>query len=75
METLASILSELHPEVDFSLDHRLIEEGILDSFDIVTLVSEIDDRFGVVIPAQELTPENFASVRTLYNLIVKLKEN
>ena len=74
MNRLVNILRSLHPEVDIIREERLIDSGILDSFDIVTLVSEIDDVFGVEIPAQALTPENFNSAKALYGLIRQLQE-
>ena len=72
MEALLNILSELHPEVDFETCTTLIDDKILDSFDIVTIVAEVDAQFGVTIPPEELTPENFRSVQTLYDLITRL---
>ncbi len=73
MEELLEILTELHPDVDFESCTTLIDDKVLDSFDIVTLVAEIDDRFGVAIPAGELVPENFNSVQAIYDLIEKLE--
>lgn len=73
MEELLEILTELHPDVDFETCTTLIDDKVLDSFDIVTLVAEIDDRFGVAIPAGELVPENFNSVQAIYDLIEKLE--
>lgn len=73
METLLNLLWELHPEVDFSKAENLIDGGILDSFDIVTLVSEIDDQFQVQLSAEDLVPENFNSAAALYALICRLK--
>lgn len=73
MERLLRMLTQLHPEVTFTPDTRLLEE-LLDSFDIVTLVSEIDEEYGVVIPAQELIPENFDTGTALYRLIRRLGE-
>ena len=72
METLLNILTELHPEVDFTTETGLIDNKVLDSFDIVTLVAEIDGEFDVQIPAEELIPENFNSAAALYALIEKL---
>ena len=72
MEALLNILSEIHPEVDFETEEHLIDNKILDSFDIVTLVAEIDAEFDVAIPAEELVPENFNSASALYALIEKL---
>lgn len=74
MEALLNILSEIHPEVDFETEEHLIDNKILDSFDIVTLVAEIDSEYDVAIPAEELLPENFNSAKALYALIQRLME-
>lgn len=75
MDKLIHILWELNPDIDFETEDGLIDKGMLDSFDIVTLVAEIDDIFGVQIPAEALTPENFNSAKALYALIRRLKES
>jgi acyl carrier protein len=74
MNELLEILSELHPDVDFETEENLIEDRILDSLDIVSLISEIDDRFDVVIPPEEIVPENFNSAKALWALITRLDE-
>ena len=74
MEKLIEILAELHPDVDFETTEDLIDDGILDSLDIVTIVTEIDDKFGVTIPAEEIIPENFNSANALMALITRLDE-
>lgn len=74
MEQLLEILSELHPDVDFANTSDLIDDGILDSLDIVTLVTEINSVFDVTIPAEEIVPENFNSAAALMALIEKLDE-
>ena len=74
MEQLLAILSELHPDVDFSITEDLIDDGILDSLDIVTLVTEIHSEFDVTIPAEEIVPENFNSAEAIMALIEKLDE-
>ena len=74
MDKLIEILEELHPDVDFETEEHLIDEGILDSFDIVTIVAEIDSEFDVQIPAVELTPENFNSAQALFALVEKLMD-
>ncbi|MBQ9631831.1 MAG: acyl carrier protein [Lachnospiraceae bacterium] len=58
-QTLLEILEDLHPDINFETEDQLIEGNILDSFDIVTLVTEIGDAFDVEITAGELVPENF----------------
>ena len=75
MEQLLNILSELHPEVDFEAEEHLIDNKILDSFDIVTAVAEINSEYDVTIPAEELIPENFNSAKALYALIERLMED
>jgi acyl carrier protein len=74
MNELLEILNELHPDVDFETEKNLIEDRILDSLDIVSLISEIDDRFDVVIPPEEIVPENFNSAKALWALITRLDE-
>ncbi len=73
MESLLEILRELHPEVDFETEEHLIDNGILDSFDIVSLISEIQDTFDVTINANRIIPENFNSAKALYSLIQELE--
>ena len=74
MEQLIEILKELHPDVDFYATEGLIDDGILDSLDMLTLVTEINDKFDVSIPAEEIIPENFNSAQALFELIEKLDE-
>ena len=74
MEKLLEILDELHPDVDFETEEHLIDNKILDSFDIVTLVAEIDAEYDVASPAEELIPENFNSAKALYALVEKLMD-
>lgn len=74
MNELLEILSDLHPEVDFETCDTLIDEGILDSFDIVTIIAEVNEEFDVVIPAEEIVPENFNSAEALYALIERLAD-
>ena len=74
MERLIEILKDLHPEVDFSAATDLIGDGVLDSLDIVTLITEINSTFDVSIPPEEIIPENFASAEAIYALILRLDE-
>lgn len=73
MEKLFDLLEGVRPDVDFENETALIDDGILDSFDVVSIISEIDDVFGVQIRINELDPENFNSVEAIWNLIQKLK--
>lgn len=74
MEALLRILGELHPDVDFNTADDLIGDGVLDSLDIVTLITEINSAYDVSIPAEEILPENFRSAKAIYDLITRLDE-
>ena len=74
MDQLIEILEDLHSDVDYETEDGLVDNGILDSLDIVTLITEINDKFDVSIPAEEIIPENFNSAEALYALIRKLDE-
>lgn len=74
METLLEILSDLHPDVDFENCDTLIDDKILDSFDIVSLISEINEEWDVTIPADKIDPQYFNSVEALCELIEELLE-
>lgn len=74
MEDLLRILSDLHPDVDFEMEEHLIDDMILDSFDIVSLITEISDQFEVTITAKDIIPENFNSAQALYELIQRLED-
>lgn len=74
MEDLLEILNDLHPEVDFEKEEHLIDNKILDSFDIVTIISEVADQFDVTITAEYILPEYFNSAGALYELIQKLED-
>ncbi len=73
-ETLMEILGDLRPDVDFEKETNLISGGILESFDIVSLVSELTDEFDITIRPKDLVPENFNSVDAMLALITKLVE-
>lgn len=68
-----AILSDIRPDVDFENETALIDDGVLDSFDVVSIISEIDDKFGVQIRISELDPENFNSAEAIWKLVLSLK--
>ncbi|HBY32508.1 MAG TPA: acyl carrier protein [Clostridiales bacterium] len=74
MDELIAILKDIHPDVDYEQATNLIDGKILDSFDIISLVSEINDKFDVVVSAEYMIPENFNSARALWELIQKLQD-
>ena len=74
MDQLMKILQELRPDVDFENETALITNGILDSFDIVALVGELNDEFDIEINPNNLVPENFNSAKAMMALIEKLQD-
>ncbi len=74
MNEIIDILTELHDDVDFTTETGLVENGILNSLDIVAIITEIDDRLDVQIPAEEILPENFDSAEALWALVQRLDE-
>ncbi len=75
METLYKILEEARADVDFrNQTGKLIDDGILDSFDIIAIIGEINEAFGIDISVDELLPENFNSPEAMLALIEKLQK-
>ncbi len=74
MEDLFKVLEKVKPGVDFKNNNNLIDDEILDSFDIVTLVAALDDEFDVQITAKDILPENFNSAEAIYKLVQRLSE-
>ncbi|MDO4555319.1 MAG: phosphopantetheine-binding protein [Lachnospiraceae bacterium] len=74
MERVLEILEDVRPDVDFMNETKLIDDGIIDSFDIIAIVSELNDEFDVQIPIDDLEPKHFNTVKAIHELIVKLQE-
>jgi len=70
-QQIINILQEIRPEFDFSQDLNFIEEGLLDSFDIVSLVTSLDEEYNISIDGMDIVPENFSSVDSIKNLLIK----
>ena len=69
-EQIIKILTELRPEFDFTQEGiNFIEEGMLDSFDMVNLVNDLDSTFGISIDGVDILPENFANVKNIEQLL------
>lgn len=73
-EKLMEILAELRPDLEFAGQTKLIDDGILDSLDIVSLVFELNDAFDLEITVDELVPDNFNSPEAILELIVAKQE-
>ena len=74
-EELLEILEELHPDIDFVEEEQLIDDKLLDSFDVVTLVTEIGSAFDVELTAADMVPENFNSVDAMVAMIERMMED
>ena len=75
MDELLEILQDIDDSVDYEKETKLIDDHILDSFAIITLISEIEETFDVEVAAAEMTPENFNSAAALWKMIERLQEN
>ncbi len=73
MEKLLEILQGIRPDVDFVNEKSLIDDGILDSFDVVSIISELDDAFDVQVRITELDPDNFNSAEAIWALVQSMK--
>lgn len=72
MEKLIEILNRIKPEIDFTVSHNLVDKGMLDSIDIVTIVSEIETEYSVEIEPEEIDPDNFQSAASMFEMINKV---
>ena len=73
-QKVIEILKKMHPDADVTGDVRLVDDGMLDSLDIVTLVTELNAAFDVRIPAIEILPDNFNSVGAIVAMIERLDD-
>ena len=75
MEKLLKILEELNPDIDFGTEEKLIDDGLLDSMAILSLVSDLEDEFDVEITPVELVPSNFNSAAAMWEMVQRLRED
>ncbi len=75
MDELLELLEDIKPTVDFRTCTGLIDDGYLDSFDILSIVSELNDAFGIEISPVDIIPENFNSAQALWDMVERLKNN
>ena len=69
MKTVAEILKEIRPEFDFTTSIDFMADGMLDSFDMVTLVATLDKNYGISIQGTDIIPENFKNLQTIEALL------
>lgn len=73
MSEILEILEEVRPDVDFGEEKKLIDDGVLDSFDLVSIISDLNDAFEINIRVHDLKPENFNSIEAISALVEKKK--
>ncbi|HVU27251.1 MAG TPA: acyl carrier protein [Verrucomicrobiae bacterium] len=75
MNELIEVLKTIRPEADFANSKDFIEDGLLDSFDVVTLVAALDKKYGISIPGDAIVPENFKDIQSIGGLLKKCGVN
>ena len=75
MDKVLEIVKGIRGDVDFENEKLLIDDGILDSFDIISIVAEFNEAFDIEIDVEDLEPENFNTVEAMWELIQKLQED
>mgnify|MGYP004494835325 FL=1 len=73
-EQLLEILDDLRPDIDFETETELVTHGVLDSFDIVSLVAQLNDEFDITIGIDDLEPENFDNIDAMIALIESMRD-
>ncbi len=71
MEKILSILNSIRPEEDFTTSEDFISDGLLDSFDLISLVSELDENFSISIDGMDINQENFKNLDAIKSLLIK----
>ena len=74
MDELLEILNDIQPGVDFEHETHLIDDHLLDSLSIISLIAELEDEFDITVPAVEIIPANFNSAKAMWSMIQRLQE-
>lgn len=75
MDRVLEILNDIDDSIDYTKEIKLIDNHLLDSFAIISLVSELEDAFDIEVDAAEMTPENFNSAEAIWKMVQRLQEN
>ena len=75
MEALMNILMEIDESIDWKKENSLIDDRLLDSFGVITLISELEEVFAIEIEAEEIVPENLNSADAIWKMVQRLKGN
>lgn len=71
MKSIGDLLQELRPEFDYRESKDFARDGYLDSFDVISLVTMLEENYGILIDALDIVPSNFASVETIAEVVRK----
>lgn len=74
MEKLLEILKQIRDDIDFEKETALVDDAVLDSFDIVSIVSELTDEYDIDISIDDMTAENFNSAKAMYEMILRIQD-
>lgn len=74
MERLIELLEEIKEDIDYANETHMIDDELLDSFDILQIISALDDEYDISIPASMIIPDNFNSVEALWNMVQELMD-
>ena len=75
MDEILEILEGINPDIDFETCDTLVDDGILASLDIVSVIAELSDAFDITIPARDIGPENFNSAEAMYAMVQRLLDD
>ena len=70
---LLEILTDINEDVDFANEKALVDDGLIDSFDITSIITALDETYGIRIEASEIEPENFNSIEAILETIQKYR--
>lgn len=73
-QKVLELLQELHEDIDFKTQEKLVDQKLLDSFDLITLVAELSDEFDIEITSEDFIPENFNSANALSQMVARLQD-
>lgn len=75
METLMEISEDVNEGIDWAHETKLIDDRIIDSLTVISMIADLEEAFQIVIRAEEITRDNFNSVESIWNMICRLREN
>ena len=75
MDKIIEMLRKIRPDIDFASEKALVDDGLLDSVDVMSIVAALKDSFGVVVSMAELDPDDFNSAETILSLAERKKAN